>query len=46
MQQEIPSRHQISAKKVSERYLMFGLNHIIVTLSWEIPGHEISVGGS
>ena len=47
--QEIPSRQLKSAKKGSERYLMFGPNHILVTLMWDdgrSPGHEMSVGGS
>ena len=39
----MPSRQQNPAKKGSERYLMFGPNHILVTLSWDdghSPGHE------
>ena len=39
----MPSRQQKSAKKDSERYLMFGPNHILVTLMWNdgrSPGHE------
>ena len=31
----MPSRQQKSAKKVSERNLMFGPNHILVTLRWD-----------
>ena len=41
--QEMPSRQQTSAKKDSERYSMFGSNHILVTLRWDdgrSPGHE------
>ena len=41
--QEMPSRQQKSAKKDSERYLMFGPNHVLVTLRWDggrPPGHE------
>ena len=41
--EEMPSRQQKSAKKGSERYLMFGPNHILVTLRWDdglSPGHE------
>ena len=41
--QEMPSRQQKSAKKDLERYLMFGPNHILVTLRWDdgrFPGHE------
>ena len=37
------SRQQKSAKKGSERYLMFGPNHILVTLRWDdgrCPGQE------
>ena len=43
MKQEMPSRQQKSAKKGSERYLMLGPNHILVTLWWDdgrSPGHE------
>ena len=39
----MPSRQQKLAKKGSERYLMFGPNHILVTLMWDdgrYPGHE------
>ena len=39
----MPSRQQKSAKKGSERYLIFGQNHILVTLRWNggrSPGHE------
>ena len=32
--QGMTSRQQKSAKKGSERYLMFGPNHILVTLRW------------
>ena len=31
----MPFRQQKSAKKDSERYLMFGPNHILVTLRWD-----------
>ena len=34
----MPSRQQKSAKKSSERYLMFGSNHILITLKWN-HGH-------
>ena len=43
IKQEMPSWHQKSAKKGSERYLMFGPNHILVTWRWDdgrSPGHE------
>ena len=36
-------RQQKSAKKDSERYLMFGTNHFLVTLKWDdgrYPGHK------
>ena len=40
----MPFRQQKSAKKCTERYLMFGLpNHTLVTLMWDeesSPGHE------
>ena len=39
----MPSRQQKPAKKDCKRYLMFGLNHILVTLRWDngrFPGHE------
>ena len=39
----MPSRQQKSAKKVSNRYLMFGPNHVLVTLRWDdgsSPGHK------
>ena len=39
----MPSRQQKSAKKGSEKYLMFGPNHILVTLRWDggrSPGHK------
>ena len=39
----MPSWQQKSAKKGSERYLMFGSNNILVTLRWDdgsSPGHE------
>ena len=39
----MPSRQQKFAKKGSKRYLMFGPNHILVTLRWadgSFPGHE------
>ena len=39
----MPSWQQKSAKKGSERYLMFEPNHILVTLRWDEgrhPGHE------
>ena len=39
----MPSRQQKSAKKDSERYLMFGTNHFLVTLRWDegrFPGHR------
>ena len=39
--QKIPSRQQNSAKKGSERYLMFGPNHILLTLRWD-DGHSRS----
>ena len=41
--EQMPSRQQKSAKKGSERYLMTGPNHILVTLRWDdrrYPGHE------
>ena len=41
--QEMPSRQQKSAKKGSKRYLMFGPNHILVTLRWDggpSPGNK------
>ena len=47
MKQEIPSRQQKSPKKGSERYLMFGSNHILVTLRWDdglSSGHENACG--
>ena len=37
------SGQQKSAKKGSKKYLMFGSNHILVTLRWDegcSPGHE------
>ena len=34
----MPSRQQKSAKKSSERHLMFGSNHILITLKWN-HGH-------
>ena len=43
IKQQMPSRQQLSAEKGFERYLMFGPNHILVTLSWVdrgSPGHE------
>ena len=43
LQQEMPSQQQKSAKKGFEWYLMFGPNHILVTLRWDggrSPGHE------
>ena len=43
IKQEMPSRQQKSAKKDLERYLMFGPNHILVTLRCDdghFPGHE------
>ena len=39
----MPFRQQKSAKKGSERYLMFAPNHILVTMRWDgerSPGHE------
>ena len=42
----MPSRQQKSAKKGSERYLMFGPNHILLILRWDdgrSPGQEMSV---
>ena len=39
----MPSWQQISAKKGSERYLMFTPNHKLITLRWgdgRSPGHE------
>ena len=39
----MPSRQQKLAKKGSERYLMFGPNHILVTLRCDdgrYPAHE------
>ena len=39
----MPSRQQNSAEKGFERYLMFGPNHILVTLRWDVGrslGHE------
>ena len=39
----MPSRQQKSVTKDSQRYLMFGPNHILVTLRWDdgrSPGHE------
>ena len=42
------SRQQKSAKKSSECYLMFGPNHILVTLMWDdgrLPSHEMYVDG-
>ena len=39
----MPSWQQISAKKGSERYLMFRPNHKLITLRWgdgRSPGHE------
>ena len=45
----MPSRQQRSAKKCSKMYLMFGPNHILVTLRWD-DGRplvtKMSVGGS
>ena len=44
----MPSRQQKIGKKGSERYVMLGPNHILVTLRWDdqhSPGHEMSVGG-
>ena len=38
-EQEMASWQQKSAKKRSERYLMFGLNHNLVTLRWD-DGHS------
>ena len=41
--QEMPFRLQKTARKGSERYLIFRTNHIVVTLSWDdgrSPGHE------
>ena len=32
---ELPSQQQKSAKMDSERYLMFGTNHFLVTLKWD-----------
>ena len=31
----MPFRHQKSAKKGSEKYLIFGSNHILETLRWD-----------
>ena len=42
-QQQMPFRQQKSAKKGSQRYGMFGPNHILVTFMWDeerSPGHE------
>ena len=42
-QQQMPFRQQKSAKKGSQRYGMFGRNHILVTFMWDeerSPGHE------
>ena len=39
----MPSLQQKSAKKGSKRYLMFGPNHILITLRWDngrSPGHK------
>ena len=39
----MPSRQQKSVKKDSERYLIIGPTHILVTLRWDdrrSPGHE------
>ena len=39
----MPSRQQKSAKEGSERYFLFGPNHILVILMWDdgrSPGHE------
>ena len=39
----MPYRQQQSAKNGPKRYLMFGPNHILVTLSWDdglSPSHE------
>ena len=39
----MPSRQQKSAKKYSEKYLVIGPNHILVTLMWDdgrSPSHE------
>ena len=39
----MPSRQQKSAKEGSERYFLFGPNHILVILMWDdgrFPGHE------
>ena len=47
--QETPSRQQKSAKKVSEKYLMFGPNRILVTLRLDddVPlVTKMPVGGS
>ena len=41
--QEMPSWQQKSTKKGSKRYIMFGPNHILITLRWNdrrSPGHE------
>ena len=43
VKQEMSSRKQKSTKNGSVRYLMFGANHILVTLRWDqgrSPGHE------
>ena len=42
--QEMPSRQQKSSKNGSEKYLMFGPNHILIALIWDegrSPGHQI-----
>ena len=42
------SRQQTSAKDGSEKYQMFGLSHILITLSWDdgrSHGHQ-NAGGS
>ena len=42
-QQQMPFRQQKSTKKGSQRYGMFGPNHILVTFMWDeerSPGHE------
>ena len=48
--QEMPSRQQQSAKKGSERYLLFGPYHILVIFRLDdrrSPGHtKMPVGGS
>ena len=42
-EQEMPSQQPKSAKKGSESYLMFGPNHILLSMRWNdgrSPGHE------